>query len=84
MGSVYLPSKITPSHGGVRGADFDRRSSQFEGRFGRIFRNLPPASWPKEALCLLAGDGQQENRMSAEPEKDGSTPTASYRSTRGY
>jgi Animal haem peroxidase len=74
MSSVHLPSKATPSHGGVRGADFDRRSSQFEGRFGRIFRSLPPASWSQEALRQLAGDGQQENRMSAEPEKDGSIP----------
>jgi hypothetical protein len=40
-----IPSKNTSSHGVVRGADFDQHSSQFEGRFGRIFRSLPAASW---------------------------------------
>jgi Animal haem peroxidase len=72
---MNLPSKTTPSHGGVRGADFDRRSSQFEGRFGRIFRNLPPATWSQTALRDLAGNGRQEkDRMSAEPETNESTP----------
>jgi Animal haem peroxidase len=69
-----LPSKVSSSHGGVRGADFDRRSSQFEGRFGRIFRSLPAATWSETALRKLAGDGNQANCMSAEPEKDDSTP----------
>ncbi len=69
-----LPSKGGSSHGGVRGADFDRRSSQFEGRFGRIFRSLPAATWSEAALRKLAGDGNQANCMSAEPEKDDSTP----------
>ncbi|BBD69607.1 hypothetical protein NIES4072_30580 [Nostoc commune NIES-4072] len=74
---THLPSKTTPSHGGVRGADFNPRSPQFEGRFGRIFRSLPPASWSEEALQKLAGDGQEENRMSADPEKDDrNLPTA--------
>ena len=71
MSNSALPSKTSPSHGGVRGADFDRRSSQFEGKFGRIFRNLPPATWPQAALRDLAGDGQKDNRMSADPEQDG-------------
>jgi hypothetical protein len=69
-----LPSKTSSSHGGVRGADFDRRSSQSEGRFGRIFRSLPPATWSEDALRQLAGDGQEEHRMSAEPEKDLKNP----------
>ncbi len=63
-----VPSKSSQSHGGVRGADFDRRSSQFEGLFGRIFRSLPAATWPESALQELAGNGLKENRMSAEPE----------------
>ncbi len=71
MSNAALPSKTTPSHGGTRGADFDRRSSQFEGRFGRIFRNLPAATWPQAALRELAGDGHTDNRMSAAPEMDG-------------
>jgi hypothetical protein len=68
--STRLPSKTGSSHGGVRGADFDRRSSQSEGKFGRIFRSLPAATWSEEALRELAGKGQEKNRMSAEPEKD--------------
>lgn len=72
--STHLPKKISPSHGGVRGADFNRRSSQFEGRFGRIFRSLPAANWSENALRKLAGDGQAENSMSAEPERDKTNP----------
>lgn len=69
-----LPSKTSSSHGGVRGADFDRRSSQSEGKFGRIFRSLPAATWSERALRDLAGDGQEENRMSAEPERNDENP----------
>jgi Animal haem peroxidase len=68
--STHLPKKTSPSHGGVRGADFNRRSSQFEGRFGRIFRSLPAATWSEDALRKLAGDGQSASSMSAEPERD--------------
>jgi hypothetical protein len=71
-----VPNKNTSSHGVVRGSDFDRRSSQFEGRFGRIFRSLPAASWPEAALRELAGDGKKKglNRMSAEPERNETNP----------
>lgn len=62
------------SHGAVRGSDFDRRSSQFEGRFGRIFRSLPAATWSEAALHKLAGDGHKEGRMSSEPERDETNP----------
>jgi hypothetical protein len=58
----------------VCGVDFDRRSSRFEGRFGRIFRSLPAAVWPESALKKLAGDGVTENRMSAPPELDETNP----------
>lgn len=71
---TYLPSKTSSSHGGVRGADFDRRSSQFEGRFGRIFRSLPAAKWSEDALRELAGDGKNEERMTAKPETDDNNP----------
>jgi Animal haem peroxidase len=67
---THLPSKKSSSHGGVRGADFSPHSPQFEGRFGRIFRSLPAATWSEEALRKLAGNGQDKNCMSAEPEKD--------------
>jgi hypothetical protein len=63
-----LPGKKNSSHGAVRGADFDRRSSQAEGRFGRIFRNLPAAEWPEEALRQLAGNGHDEGGMASDPE----------------
>ena len=39
--------------GGVRGDNSTARSSIFEGRFGRMFRSLPPAQWPKSALMEL-------------------------------
>ncbi len=75
--STRLPSKAGSSHGGVRGADFDRRSSQSEGKFGRIFRSLPSAVWSEDALRDLAGacKDQKENRMSAEPERSDINPS---------
>ena len=52
------------SHGGgVRGADLSRRSSQFEGRFGRMFRTLPPAEWRAEDLRKLG------EAMTSQPER---------------
>jgi hypothetical protein len=69
-----LPGKKNSSHGAVRGADFDRRSSQAEGRFGRIFRNLPAAEWPEEALRELAGDGLKKGRMASDAERDDTDP----------
>jgi Animal haem peroxidase len=72
--STNLPSKKSSSHGGVRGAEFNRRSSQSEGRFGRIFRSLPAATWSVEALGKLAGNGNEPNSMSAEPETDKKNP----------
>jgi hypothetical protein len=35
---------------------------------------LPAASWSEDALRNLAGKGQEENRMSAEPERDETNP----------
>jgi hypothetical protein len=67
--STRLPSKTGSSHGGVRGADFDRRSSQSEGKFGRIFRSLPAATWSETALlALAAGDETGKESMTAKPE----------------
>ena len=62
--------------GGVRGDQFVTRSSLFEGRFGRMFRSLPPAVWPVDALMALGSTGN----MTAEPEtseKDPTMPAAS-------
>ena len=57
------PAEPRIRHGRVRGADFDRRSSQFEGRFGRMFRTLPPATFDETMLYGLA------RRMTAKPDK---------------
>jgi hypothetical protein len=63
-----MPGRRTGrNHGGVRGADFSRQSGFFEGRFGRIFRTLPPADFSHEALAALG------KLMTAEAE-DAPTP----------
>lgn len=48
------PKGRSGHHGEVRGANFNRRSSQFEGRFGRMFRTLPPADFDEDILTDLA------------------------------
>src|ERR1700730_5743163 len=42
------------THGGVRGIDRVPQSTSFEGRFGRMFRRLPPAKFSEGALTALA------------------------------
>src|SRR5262245_57552763 len=60
----------SPSHGGgVRGDQLGTRSTLFEGRFGRMFRSLPPAQWSRDALFALG------NAMTADPETDEKDPT---------
>lgn len=44
---------MNPSHGGVRGSDSSLRSPLFEGRFGRMFRRLPPADFSQTGLLKL-------------------------------
>jgi len=64
--------------GGVRGDDAVARSASFEGRFGRLFRSLPPGEWPKEALMALGlamtadpeVDDKNKNLPAASPETD--------------
>ena len=46
--------KTTGQHGEVRGLTLTRRSPQFEGRFGRLFRTLPPARFEEDMLRDLA------------------------------
>jgi hypothetical protein len=53
--------------GGIRGDNSTMRSSLFEGRFGRMFRSLPPANLPKDALMDLG------LKMTADPEVDEKT-----------
>jgi len=57
----------TQFHGGVRGADVPKRSDQFEGRFGRMFRSLPAAQFADADLLALA----REEAMLSPPETDG-------------
>src|SRR6266571_6547930 len=59
--------KTTGHHGEVRGLNLSRSSSQFEGRFGRMFRTLPAAQFDEQMLRKLA------DAMSAEAE-DAPTP----------
>jgi hypothetical protein len=56
------------SHGEVRGINLSQRSSQFEGRFGRMFRTLPPGRFDEEMLIKLG------KKMKAEKEPGGPTP----------
>ena len=54
--------------GGVRGDTSVPRSASFEGRFGRLFRSLPAAEWPKPALMDLG------KKMTSDPEVDEKNP----------
>ncbi len=54
--------------GGVRGENSVAGSPQFEGRFGRMFRSLPAAEWPKAALEELS------RKMVSDPEVDSVDP----------
>jgi hypothetical protein len=61
---VISAKKRTSAHGGgVRGDNSAPRSPLFEGRFGRMFRSLPPGDWPRESLLKLG------LAMTAEPER---------------
>ena len=66
MKSSTSKSSFTPHGGGIRGADVRRQSSLFEGRFGRMFRELPAATHQKPALIKLG----QEMTADAEGAKD--------------
>lgn len=68
------PDKPFRPHGGTRGDNLNRRSSQAEGLFGRLFRSLPAAAWSEKALVNLAGDGIIADRMTAQPEQTQQTP----------
>jgi Animal haem peroxidase len=67
---VITSKKLQPAAhgGGVRGDSSVPRSTFFGGRFGRIFRSLPPGEWTKEALMTLG------KAMTADPEVDKKNP----------
>ena len=70
MRSNSFKTSSTAHGGGLRGADVGRRSSLYEGRFGRMFRELPPASHDAAALIALG------NAMTAAPEVMNGLPAA--------
>src|SRR5436305_10972995 len=60
------------AHGLVRGLDGVGSSPQFEGRFGRMFRTLPPARFAEQDLKSLAAAmvAQAEATQTPETEAD--------------
>jgi len=64
--------KTTGHHGEVRGLNLSRRSTQFEGRFGRMFRTLPPAQFDEDILRQLgaAMTAQFEDTPTPETQED--------------
>jgi len=53
--SHFSFANVFRAHGiGLRGLDVPRGSEQFEGRFGRMFRTLPPADHTETMLADLA------------------------------
>src|SRR5690349_10698275 len=64
MNQINQPG-ISAGHARLeRGLDSSPRSRLLEGRFGRMFRSLPPADFDDAALIKLA------NAMIAKPEAD--------------
>jgi hypothetical protein len=49
-----MEQRTTGFHGALRGLDRTPRSAQFEGRFGRLFRSLEPATFSRASLETLA------------------------------
>src|SRR5262245_9284191 len=74
IGPPAAPTSAIAPHGGnapfrphgtgVRGAELSLRSPLFEGRFGRMFRSLPPTHFTRAALQKLA------DKMTDEFEED--------------
>src|SRR5262249_30264975 len=65
-----VPLPFSRIHGSVRGLSSAGRSPQFEGRFGRIFRSLPPAKFSEDALKKLASEMIAPAEDEATPETD--------------
>ncbi|QMW01499.1 peroxidase family protein [Spirosoma foliorum] len=64
MATLNLQRPNTGHGAPLRGLDSTVNSTLFQGRFGRIFRNLPPAVFKDDDLLKLA------TAMTAEQEKD--------------
>jgi len=57
-------------HGDIRGLEGVRSSQQFEGRFGRMFRTLPPARFDEKDLRSLASKIVAEAEAEQTPETE--------------
>ncbi|MFL5351691.1 peroxidase family protein [Archangium sp.] len=61
---------FTGHHGVIRGSDLSRRSPQFEGRFGRMFRTLPAAQFDPDELAELGKHMVADFESSPTPEEE--------------
>jgi Animal haem peroxidase len=59
-----------PRHGNIRGFDDVTRSRSFQGRFGRMFRNLPPAEFERQDLMKLGKKMMSDAQVVPEGQRD--------------
>jgi len=62
--------KTQGHHGEIRGLNLSRRSTQFEGRFGRMFRTLPPGQFDEDILNKLGQAMTAEFEAEPTPETE--------------
>src|SRR5207245_214049 len=62
--------KLMGRHGEIHGLEAQGRSDQFEGRFGRMFRTLPPAQFDAGVLHDLASAMTAEFEATPTPETE--------------
>src|SRR4051812_9306584 len=69
-GGAHFASAPRRAHGtGMRGAMLSRQSTQYEGRFGRMFRTLPGADHQEQDLAKLAKHMRAEREDPPTPEE---------------
>src|SRR5260370_5656985 len=69
-GPVATLGRTIGRHGEVRGLNLNRRSSQFEGLFGRMFRSLPPAKFTQDILEKLGAAMTADFEATQTPETE--------------
>jgi hypothetical protein len=78
-GSFIIVRMPTPrSHGSLRGSDNPSRSSNRQGRFGRMFRSLEPATFDVADLKLLGDEMLRDKSQAGETIPDLSETPAGY------